>query len=135
MKQYQWTPPSGPGDYTEIARALGWEPQEEQAKMSEQVDWQETARELYNKAMALTAQLAQAREDLEAWPVKWAHTIDNYSQLLGETRAELAQARALLLRSNDVLQVGFGASDEEREQHAKEIRTFLAEEEHEPTEP
>ncbi len=41
-------------------------------------------------------------------------------------RAHLAEALALLLRSNDLLQPGFGATDDEREQHAKEIRAFLA---------
>ena len=44
-------------------------------------------------------------------------------------RQQLAQALALLLRSNDVLQPGFGASDDDREQLAKEIRTFLEQKE------
>ena len=48
------------------------------------------------KIEQLEQQLAQAQADLEAWPQKWAHTIDNYSQLLAGARAELAQARALL---------------------------------------
>lgn len=75
----------------------------------------------------LEQQLAQARADLEAWPAKWAHTIDDYSQLLGETREQNATMRALLERWHELSQT-IGTRDysfNEKDDLQEATRVFL----------
>lgn len=53
------------------------------------------------------------------------NAVTEQTMKLDDAWAKLAKAKDLLLRCNDVLQVGYGATDDEREQTAQEVRAFL----------
>ncbi len=63
------------------------------------------------------------------WEAAAEHNFEAYKQEQQRVialEAKLEQAEALLLRCNDVSQAGFGATDEEQEQTAREIRAYLS---------